>query len=88
MDSIVSPFSKLVMVFPMASPSAIGTALPICLYWLWILPQMTQSSGKPCMRLYSSTDKGLSSIGWHRSVAGIVGVVTRVGDGLSNDNLL
>lgn len=40
------------------------------------------------MRLYSSTLNGLSNIGWHKSVAGIVGFVTKVGEGMSNLSLL
>ena len=42
---------------PMASPSATGTALPICLYISATFPQMRQSSGKPWTRLYSSHRK-------------------------------
>ena len=50
-------------------------------------PHIFHSLGKPWILAYSSTLKGRSSVGWQRSVAGIVGLVTKVGDGRLKLNL-
>ena len=77
------PSSKPRMCFAMASANRQGTAFPICLYLSANDPSKTYSAGKVWMAAYSVTERGLSSFGWHRSVAGMVGEVTRVGEGLS-----
>lgn len=74
------------IVCAIASPNLIGTAFPICLYCSNIGPQIFQSEGKPWMQPYSSTLNGRSSVGWHKSVAGMVGLVTNVGDGFPKDS--
>jgi len=71
------------MCLPIASASPTGTALPICLYWLAMLPLNTQSDGNCCMAAYSATDSGRTLSGWHSGVAFCAGLVSSVGQGLS-----
>src|SRR5690606_4706294 len=79
--TVASPSATARSMSPSASPSATGTALPICLYLSEVVPENCQSSGNPCTRAYSRTESGRSSVGWASIVAFWIGEVTRVGEG-------